>query len=92
MGIFLLVAGKHGLKIKTVFRGQSMLQIVLFRAWLNLQYPHLSTPIGPLIDKLREEEKRADAGMPPMDRVSYEELYRLAFGPRVDFTWFRPGS
>ena len=62
-----------------------MLQIVLFRAWLNLQYPRLATPIGLLIDKLLEEEKRAAA---EMRHVNYEEVYRVVFGPRVrPFRW-----
>ena len=57
-----------------------MLQIVLLRAWLNIECPHLATPIGPLIDKLLEAQKRANAGMPPVDDVGYEGLYRIAFG------------
>lgn len=57
-----------------------MLRIVLFHAWLNLKYPSSATPLAPLIERLREREKRAtNAGMP----TSYEELHRVAFGPRV---------
>lgn len=56
-----------------------MLQIVLFRVWLNIQFPRLAIPIGPIIDKLLEEDKRAAAGKPPI-HVGYEELYRVAFG------------
>lgn len=56
-----------------------MLQIVLFRVWLNIQFPRLAIPIGVVIDKLLEEEKRAAAGNPPM-HVGYEELHRVAFG------------
>lgn len=54
-----------------------MLQIVLFTVWLNIRYPRLAVPIGPIIDKLLEEEKRAKRGELP---ISYAELYRVAFG------------
>lgn len=54
-----------------------MLQIVLFRAWLNLKYPSLATPIGPIIDKLLVEEQKRKRGELP---ISSEELYRVIFG------------
>ena len=56
-----------------------MLQIVLFRAWLNLQYPRLATPIGPLIDRLlKAEHKRGELSA---SYASHEELYRITFLP-----------
>lgn len=54
-----------------------MLQIVLFTVWLNIRYPRLAVPIGPIIDKLLEEEKRAKRSELP---ISYADLYRIAFG------------
>lgn len=54
-----------------------MLQIVLFRAWLNLRYPNLATPIRPIIDKLLVEEQKQKRGELP---ISSNELYQLIFG------------
>lgn len=53
-----------------------MLRIVLFRAWLNLQYPRLAVPIRPLIDRLLDEQQRGELSS---SYASHEELYRITF-------------